>query len=175
MNYCSKNTLLSLFSLAEEYWGPMKFEFLTQDYTARKGHSQNSNPSLLMPERMSVLVHHALRSCHHYSAPSHSCCARGSKKKMRRWGQLLLSLLSMLPYMFILGVYGCCLIQKMMHCKGMLLPHLFIQVSLWVCGRKVLIKHSQNIPNGSLLFPGKETKQRPLNSFPLSRHPLWLS
>lgn len=62
----------------------MKFEQLTQNRTARKRHSQNSNSGLLMP----VLGYQPILPVPFCTLTSH--CANRSKKKRRRWGQLLL-------------------------------------------------------------------------------------
>lgn len=37
----------------------------------------------------------------------------------------------------------------------------YLDVIMSLRGEKVLAEHSQNIPNQSLLFPKKETKQEP--------------
>lgn len=83
----------------------MKFEQLTQNHTARKRHSQNSNSGLLMP----VLGYQPILPVPFCTLTSH--CANRSKKKRRRWGQLLLPPFSPI-HIYCQGTGGEWLLQK---------------------------------------------------------------
>lgn len=79
------------------------------------------------------------------------------KEKMRRWGQFLLPLVTMSP-IHIVRAAGEGIFSR--EVRGDACSSPVHSLSLQVCGKKHT-KCSQNIPNESLLFPNKETKQDP--------------
>lgn len=104
--------LIISFFYSQGYWGPVRFEGLTQDHMAEKVHGQNSNPGLLMP----ILVHQPCsvpaHPASHPSAPSPSHCA---KRWRRRWDEgrfFYLCLLCPPTHVCLLSVYVGVLSRK---------------------------------------------------------------
>ena len=108
MNACHRRTLSSLFSTIKEYWGPVRFEQLTQKHTARNRHNWNSNPSLLML----FLVNYAGGQP---ILPVPFCPANGPMGQRRKDEEMrAASSISVhyVPHTCCQGIGGGCLLQK---------------------------------------------------------------